>query len=362
MKKKMLLIVTLCLLSANAARASRQAGCIVTIETDFQFLPLTNETVYQIIYSPAVAPLAYKLVFDKEIELPDLKQTIVLMGNSETADRNNRYVCEIQIELNNKDLPPVAEIVLQEVTVLFKRSVDDAYIDFIKQKSGNWTRLQENIGKARAEWRGRNSEYADFIKNSSIPHDNIPEYIFQLTEDIEEEELDIRIMERQLKEFANRRRAMENELSVRLQDDPIAKQLSKLVEIEAAKLENKKKGGGISTEWLEAVEKNLLNARIELGKRQEQLSQQAQSELSEITKQIADMSMNLPDLVIRRDSLFKKLARAKESLKYSHQYETLELERKYAKKNLERAMGIYQDAKLDIEMYSPPTVIAIGIE
>jgi hypothetical protein len=352
MKKKMLLIVTLCLLSVNAAQASRTAGCIVRIETDQQFLPLTSESVQRIIYSPAVAPAAVKEVLNIDVEYDEVVKIVKL--NSERGGPFN-----IQINLGDDKLPPVAEELLKAVAELLKKAMDDAYADFIKQKSGNWTRLQENIERARSYWGGRNSEYADFIQNNPIPHDNIPEYIYELTEEIERDELDMNVIKRQLNELDNRRQTMERKLLVRVRDDLMAEQLNRLVEIEAVAL--KKLQGGRMT-GLEEVEKNLLNAKIELAKRQEQLSQQVQSELSEISKQMADLSMDLPYLEIRSSSLQHKLTKARTSLGHSHQYETLELERKYAKKNLEKAMEIYQDAKLDIEMYSPPTVVAIGIK
>jgi hypothetical protein len=368
MKKKMLLIVILCLLSTNVALASRQAACIVAIQMDPQILTLDFETLNQILYSPAVAADAVKKVLKSDLESDSVLEIIEFLGKHE-ADNSNKYVCDIRIDLTNtnKKLPAVAEELLKAVTESLRNTMYKAYTDFLASRDGGLKTLEVNIRKARDDWANRNADYANFIKNKTIPHSNIPRYISDLTEKVEAERLEMDINRRMLEELKAHRVEVKHELRKQIDGDSIVTHLSKLVEMAAGEVKElqdhkKKNPENFPDEVFRESEKNLLKAKIELAKRQEQIRQQTQSELADISKQIADRSMENPAMEMRYRFLYQKMEKARESLVYSHEYETLELERAYAKKNLEKAMKIYQDAKLDNARFSPPTVIAIGVK
>ena len=365
MKKKMLLIVALCLLLTNVALAVRNADGLVTIQTDPRFLRLDLKTLNQIIYSPAVASRAVKTVLKVDMGINEV-QEIVNFVNTKINVHDNTYPCHIQIVLtNNKELPPLAEELLKAVTESLKIAIDEAYLDFIKQKSKKVEALEANIQEAKDEWELVNVNYAGFINTNPIPHENIPEYISELTEDLEGELLDIETNRRFVKEAAKHRSEMEAKLKKQINDDPIIKQLSKLVEIETAglkRIQQMKQDPMVIGAALEGAEKNLITAQIELAKRQEQLRQQSQSELADLSKRIVSTSIEIPLIEIRYSLLDKKLEKAKASLGYSHEYETLKLERRYARDNVEIAMAEQQRAKRDIDKFSPPTVVSIGIK
>jgi hypothetical protein len=364
MKKKMLLIAALCLLSTNVALATRHANGMVTIQTDPQFLQLNSRTLSDIIYSPAVAYKAVKSVLNVDMGSAEITE-IMVFDRTDRPIHNNTFPCRIQILLpNNEELPPVAEELLIEVTILLRITIEEAYADFMAQKSKKPQALQANIQEAKNKWGALNNSYAEFIKTKTIPHKNIPQYISELTEEVEGELLDIETNKRFLKEASKYLNEMESKLKKQVGDDPIIKQLSKLVEISAAELkviQDLKKNPDTIVTGLEEAEKNLLMAQIELAKRQEQLHQQSQPELADLSKRIANTSIEIPLIEIRYALLSDRLERAKASLEYSHEYETLKLERAYAEKNVQQAMREYQKSMENINQLSPPTVVSIGI-
>lgn len=366
MKKRILLIVTLCLLLTNIALASRMAEGTVTIQADRQFLSVNYINLHGIIYSPAVASRAIKTVLKADMSVDDIRKIIKFTDHPGGSENNNRYTCYMRIVLP-KNTPPVAEELLKAFTESLIIAIDEAYLDFIKQKSVRTTILKQKINIEKEQLGKLNKRYSDFIKTHSIPNKNISSYLSKLKENISDDEFQLMSNQAILDSLKKRKDELNAQAGKLIKDDPIAKQLGKLVEIEAADLkrmqdlmEKKKVIGPVIA--FDQIKKRLLEAQIELAKRQEVLQQQTQPELIEISKMITNRTLEVSVYFMQAKSSEIKLEDAKKSLEYSHEYETLELERQYGQKNLKQAMGEYHNSMRDINKLSPPTVVAIGIK
>lgn len=388
MTKNVTLTIAVCFVLCGAAAASRQASCIVKIEADPEFMKLDVDTLDRVIYSPKVAGQAFITVLGKELETSEIEDYLMFSGRS--ADMNAPaasavvrmpsgedeifiagpdaagvgLICEIEVELADEKIPAEAERILAEVYSLFVEQIEEAYKSYIAQKTSNLERLQKNVSDAKKELEELNGRMAAFIENNSLPDEDIPELIYDISEDIEDAESSMQEHNVYLESLALQRETLRNQMREKLENDSVAKRLAEMIKVEETQLQTAKKqyeAGTVSNSGMAEAEKSLLTAQIELARRKEQIQDEFEDKLSGIEHRITESSMAASLKRVQMERLAKKRQQVQDMVAVSQAYDMQKLQIGIAESNLKEAMKYYNKKRQQVARLTPPVIVEMGL-
>ncbi|MDH4241737.1 MAG: hypothetical protein OEW48_19425, partial [Phycisphaerae bacterium] len=151
-----------------------------------------------------------------------------------------------------------------------------------------------------------------------------------------------------------------------VEDDPITREFMSILDVHERRLKDTQKlydAGRASAADLEDVREKIIRARIELAKRQEEVSNPPGGiVLSSLNNDLADLSTKVALARQEINSFEKQLKEAEELLEKADGYELLSLKADIAKQNLEEALLWRARLGRNIRSIQPPYVTVIGAE
>ena len=155
-------------------------------------------------------------------------------------------------------------------------------------------------------------------------------------------------------------------MAKKLQKDPITLELQRIVDIQTNSLERIRalvKQKTASSAEVEDVLEKLAEARIELAKRREQISNSAGgNKLDRLNTELAEYSLNMAQNEVSTSDLKTQIAEAEAFLAKADDYELLSLKADIAKQNLEETLLWRARLGRNIRSIQPPDVTVIGAE
>jgi hypothetical protein len=151
-----------------------------------------------------------------------------------------------------------------------------------------------------------------------------------------------------------------------IEDDPISKEFQSILDVHERRLKETQKlyeSGRASAADLEDVKEKIIRARIELVKRQEEVSNPPGGiVLSSLNNNLADLSTKMALARQEISSFEKQLKEAEELLGKADSYELLSLKADIARQNLEETLLWRARLGRNIRSIQPPDVTVIGAE
>jgi hypothetical protein len=149
-------------------------------------------------------------------------------------------------------------------------------------------------------------------------------------------------------------------------DDPITRELKSILDVHEKRLKDTQKlyeSGSASAADLEDVKEKIIRARIELAKRQEEVSNPPGGlVLSSLNNVLADLSTKVALARQEISSFEEQLREAEELLGKADSYELLSLKTDIARQNLEETLLWRARLGRNIRSIQPPDVTVIGAE
>ena len=309
---------------------------------------------------------AFKDVFGEEFTKDELGGAIEIefSGANSSRSKSGWYTrsYEVKIDLGSLDCEPLAEEVLDEVFELQRAAIDNFYKESVEKFQKDVGLLKEKVELAKVQWEAKSKEYARLLITKPVPSDDLEGYISKLTKEIEEMQYDIQTDEKKLELLSKRKSNLDRDVNIKIVNDKVARHLDQLVEIEkqnAGHLEQKLKAGVESQEAALKAQKNLIKAKIELAKRQEQIQLQLQPEILGVTEDISELSMGVPLKKLALERLQQQQQVAFDALGYIQEHEIVKLEVKYSERRFNEAIDLVYDAQDFLNNIQPPTVVAV---
>lgn len=151
-----------------------------------------------------------------------------------------------------------------------------------------------------------------------------------------------------------------------IENDPITREFKSIVDVHEKRLKDTQKlydVGRASAAELEDVKEKIIRARIELAKRQEEVSKSAGGDLlSSLNQQIANLSIKENETMAQIENLQKQIAEAESLLSSADEYELVSLKADIARQNLEETLLWCARLGRNIRSVQPPDVTVIGAE
>jgi len=151
-----------------------------------------------------------------------------------------------------------------------------------------------------------------------------------------------------------------------VEDDPITRELKSILDVHKKRLESIAllvESGKAPPIELEDAREKIIRARIELAKRQEEVSNPPGSiVLSSLNNELADLST---EVVVAAEEIYsfeKQLKEAEELLEKADSYEVISLKADIAKQNLEETLLWHARLGRNARSIQPPDVTVIGAE
>ncbi len=151
-----------------------------------------------------------------------------------------------------------------------------------------------------------------------------------------------------------------------VEDDPITRELKSMLDVHERRLEETKKlyeSGRASAADMEDIKEKIIRARIDLAKRQEDVSNPPGSiVLSSLSDELANLSTKMTLAQQEILSFEEQLKEAEELLGKADEYELLSLKADIARQNLEETLLWRARLGRNIRSIQPPDVTVIGAE
>jgi hypothetical protein len=151
-----------------------------------------------------------------------------------------------------------------------------------------------------------------------------------------------------------------------VEDDPITRELKSMLDVHARRLEETKKlyeSGRVSAADLEGIKEKIIKARIDLAKRQEEVSNPPGGiVLSSYNNELANLSTKMTQAQQEIRSFEEQFKEAEDLLEKTDEYELLSLKADIARQNLEETLLWRARLGRNIRSIQPPDVTVIGAE
>jgi hypothetical protein len=228
-----------------------------------------------------------------------------------------------------------------------QRTVADEEAEGAEQKLLN---MQESLGRISSS-RSREGLLAD---------------ISTFNTDVERWEMQSTLSQARVKEMDRQIAESQAKLKDQLANDSVARELRQIVTINEQQLQQVAeltKQKTASAAELQQVQEKLARARIELAKRQEELSKSAAGNaIDSLNRQIADMAMRSTENEAQMAQLRNRIRDAMGRLADADKYELLSLKVDIAKQNLRETIVWRDQLSRRVRLAQPPSVSVIGAD
>jgi hypothetical protein len=204
------------------------------------------------------------------------------------------------------------------------------------------------------------------LEQTNLPREVLLERKKQLIIETQHEELNLASGQARRQALEERIAELHHQMLLKLESDPVTKELENLIKQHEVHLENLKslqKAGKAGATDLAAVEEKLTHARIELAQRREYVSQQAGAHrIAEYREDLAQSAVNVAVRKAEMEVRQRQLNETENQLKAASAISPKVLRIRRATEALEQAEDRVNELKIRIGSLREPTVIVIGAD
>jgi hypothetical protein len=268
--------------------------------------------------------------------------------------------------ITGEDIKPAAEEFMMAIIDNLRSTLDEAFDDYRRKFNQQFEFANKEAKHAEEMLVMMQGELRDISDSRDLSRYIIQRDISNLQQQLRSAKMQ-RVSDETLYEAtANRIAETEAKRKKLAANDTITKQLVSILAVHEERLKEVQKlydTGNTSAADIQDVKEKILRARIELAKRQEEVSNPPGSvDISSLNDELANLSTKIDLSNQEMGSLMEQFEEAKEMLKMADKYELLSLKADIAKQNLEEALLLSARLGRHARSIRMPDVTVIGAE
>lgn len=341
---------------------TRIASCLVKITCDPAVLPLSLETIDQLLNSSGVAGKAAREILEIPV-FTDEAEEMVQFGIWPLSDElESDFAAEqilffrLGVELDT-GVKPAAEELMKALVDNLRKTLHAAFDDYSKRFRQQLDFAVRDVQRAEAELRNLQRTLRNILGTYNLERQAILDDTSRSRRELRDTEMELETNEAFVQATSKRIAETEKKMMDKLANDPVLSELQKIIKIHEERITKLGNKGAPEPETSEARE-NLLRARIELAEHREEIRQSAGAELiNSLRNQISEVTIQRAQALMRMENFQKQLQEAEHLLEKADDYELVSLKVKIAKQTLEESLLLYSRMKRKGLLISPSVVV-----
>jgi hypothetical protein len=265
-----------------------------------------------------------------------------------------------------KDVKPAAEEFMDALVDSLRSTLVNVFEDY-KLRFNNQLKLAEQEAtSAETDLREKQKTLREISRSRVLDRDRILTDIYRLRQNVQTAEMNQASNQVIIDATTKRIADIQDKIKTKLENDSITTELQSIVEMSGKlviEAEKQVQAGKISSLQLDELKEKLARARIEIARRQEQLSSSVGGDLIEsLNRELADRSIQATQDEASIRSLEQQLVEAESLLAKADDYELLSLKADIAKQNLQESILWRDRMSRQIRFLQPPMVSILGGE
>jgi len=295
---------------------------------------------------------------------PTIRRTTTATSLTSAAEQT--FFFQLSVFQLPDDAKPAAEEFMNALVDNLHSALFDAFNVYRNKLRDQLDLAQEEAARAEHELIDLQKSLREISGGRDLNRNRILSDISHLRESIQNSRMDEASALATFEATTKRIAEIEAKTKEQLENDPVTKELQRILKLQLQHLENIQKlieqGRASSTELADAEEK-LARARIELAKRQEQISKTAGSDrLDRLNAELANLSVGRAQYEAYFSNWRRQLDEAEQLLAKADTYELLSLKADIAKQNLEESLVWRDRMERKNRLLQPPTLSVIGVD
>ncbi len=411
-KHIVVLLVLLLLISVPAQSAdkpavaqisdTRIASCLVKITFDPLVLPLDDLTIDYLLHSSSVGGKVASEILDiSPDQVSDIFKVEALAGSAGpswlgraetgsilTEDRRQKtegrgqrtellsseqlssaeqtILFRLSVEQLPNDVKPAAEEFMVALVDSLRSTLVKVFEDYKIRFNKQLQLAEQEAANAETDLREKQKTLREISRSRVLDRDRILADIYRLRQEVQTARMNQASNQVIIDATTERIAGIEGKIKKQLENDSITMELQNIVEMSnkfVVEAEKQVQAGKISSFQLDELKEKLARARIEIARRQEQLSSSVGGNLIEtLNKELADRSIQATQDEASIRSLEQQLVEAESLLAKADDYELLSLKADIAKQNLQESILWRDRTSRQIRFLQPPMVSVLGGE
>ncbi len=411
-KSIVVLLVLLLLISVPAQSAdkpavaqisdTRIASCLVKITFDPLVLPLDDVTIDYLLHSSSVGGKVASEILDiSPDQVSDIFKVEALAGSAGpswlgraetgsilTEDRRQKtegrgqrtellsseqlssaeqtILFRLSVEQLPNDVKPAAEEFMVALVDSLRSTLVKVFEDYKIRFNKQLQLAEQEAANAETDLREKQKTLREISRSRVLDRDRILADIYRLRQEVQTARMNQASNQVIIDATTERIAGIEDKIKKQLENDSITMELQNIVEMSnkfVVEAEKQVQAGKISSFQLDELKEKLARARIEIARRQEQLSSSVGGNLIEtLNKELADRSIQATQDEASIRSLEQQLSEAESLLAKADDYELLSLKADIAKQNLQESILWRDRTSRQIRFLQPPMVSVLGGE
>lgn len=345
---------------------TRIASCLVKITCDPAVLPLSLETIDQLLNSSGVAGKAAREILEIPV-FTDEAEEMVQFGIWPLSDElESDFAAEqilffrLGVELDT-GVKPAAEELMKALIDNLHKTLNAAFKDYSKRFRQQLDFAVRDVQRAEAELRNLQRTLRNILGTYNLERQAILDDTSRSRRELRDTEMELETNEAFVQATSKRIAETEKKMMDKLANDPVLSELQKIIKIHEERITKLGNKGAPEPETSEARE-NLLRARIELAEHREEIRQSAGAELiNSLRNQISEVTIQRAQALMRMENFQKQLQEAEHLLEKADDYELVSLKLEIAKQTLEESLLLHSRMQRKGLLISP-SVVVFGAE
>ncbi|MFB0555615.1 MAG: hypothetical protein ACETWQ_20105 [Phycisphaerae bacterium] len=411
-KRIVVLLVLLLLISVPAQSANNPAAaqisnthtasCLVKITFDPLVLPLDDITIDYLLHSSSIGgKVAREVLNISPDQVSDIFKIEALAGSARpswlgraetgrilTEDRRQKtegrgqrtellsseqlssaeqtILFRLSVEQLPNDVKPAAEEFMVALVDSLRGTLVKVFEDYKLRFNKQLQLAEQEVTSAENDLREKQKTLREISRSRVLDRDRILADIYRLRQDVQAAKMNQASNQVIIDATTKRIADIQAKIKQQLENDSITMELQNIVEMSnkfVVEAEKQVQAGKISSLQLDELKEKLARARIEIARRQEQLSSSVGGNLIEtLNKELADRSIQATQDEASIRSLEEQLVEAESLLAKADDYELLSLKADIAKQNLQESILWRDRTSRQIRFLQSPMVSILGGE
>ncbi len=265
-----------------------------------------------------------------------------------------------------KGVRPAAEEFMDALVGSLRSTLVKVFEDYKLRFNKQLQLAEQEATSAENDLREKQKTLREISRSRVLDRDRILADIYRLRQEVQTAKMNQASNQVIIDATTKRIADIEAKIKKQLENDSITIELQNIVEMSGkfvVEAEKQVKEGKISSLQLDELKEKLARAKIEIARRQEQLSSSVGGNLIEtLNKELADRSIQATQDEASILSLEQQLSEAESLLAKADDYELLSLKADIAKQNLQESILWRDRTSRQIRFLQPPMVYILGGE
>ncbi|MEN6335820.1 MAG: hypothetical protein ABFE01_16325 [Phycisphaerales bacterium] len=350
--------------NAKSISASRTANCLLKIVTETSVISLSDSTIPYLIQGSDVRGNAIERTLGPAPEAGKtrIRTKVLEVTEIEGPPKERSIILAIDLDLA-QGAKPAADELMDALVDNFRNALERIYQNE-RSRMDDQIRLSDREVSYADEMLKMAQQKLTELSDRDLSSEALRSNIADITAQLQGLQLEKASQEAYREGVVKQISEIQAQVEKTVANDVIANELKQVIERRMVELKNTQQkidAGVVPSGELAGVEDKLATARIDLARRQEELSKTGiAAGLGQLTAELTTLTLERDRNQAKGEQLLSQLDEARSSLGRSAEYERVKLKLDVAKQNLTEAETLLNKAGQRARMLSVPSVSVIG--